>query len=394
MKINKTIKMSSCILVAIILVFIMHSGITLAAKNLNSLRNEKKEIKEEISSTEEQLDGIKEELSETMEEIDGLINQISEYETEIDNLDEKIEELTTSITKAEKQIKEKEEELVEKQELLDRRLVAIYKAGEIQYLDVLLGSESIVDLISNYYLIEELADYDTKLIEGVKEAKEKIEQSKLDLEEDKKEVETLRKKQVAKKNSLDILKKDKEKKAANLTEDEKELKETLEALAAENRKLDKQIKAAQEAIKKDEEDYFANGGTSSSGFIMPVKGYKITTGLYYSSGKYHGAVDFSGSGITGKPVYAVADGYVVTTKALNYSYGNYVLIRHYNGLYTLYAHGQSGSICVSPGQRVKQGQQIMKVGSTGNSTGPHLHFEVRTGSGTYSERVNPYNYLP
>ena len=118
--------------------------------------------------------------------------------------------------------------------------------------------------------------------------------------------------------------------------------------------------------------------------------------MYYSRGGYHGAVDISGGGISGTPVYAVADGYVVTSTAKvnssgHYiSYGNYVLIAHYNGLYTLYAHMSSRN--VSSGQTVKQGQVIGTVGSTGNSTGPHLHFEVRT-NGYYSSRVNPMNYI-
>ena len=116
--------------------------------------------------------------------------------------------------------------------------------------------------------------------------------------------------------------------------------------------------------------------------------------MYYSSGQYHGAVDYGAGGINGSPIYAVADGYVVTSTRLNGSYGNYIIIAHYNGLYTLYAHGQDGSRKVSAGQTVKQGQQIMNVGSTGNSTGPHLHFEVRTSPGTYSNRVDPRNYLP
>ena len=77
-----------------------------------------------------------------------------------------------------------------------------------------------------------------------------------------------------------------------------------------------------------------------------------------------------------------------------WSNGNYIIIAHYNGLYTLYAHGQNGSRTVSEGQTVKQGQQIMRVGTTGNSTGPHLHFEVRTSPGTYSCRVDPRAYLP
>ena len=138
------------------------------------------------------------------------------------------------------------------------------------------------------------------------------------------------------------------------------------------------------------------GPTSSSGFINPVPSAyaKVTTGLYYSDGRYHGAVDFGTGGINGQPVYAVADGIVHTAKALNYSYGNYIIIAHYNGLYTLYAHGQAGSIRVTEGQIVKQGQQIMNVGNTGNSFGAHLHFEVRVSPGTYDCRRNPYNYLP
>ena len=393
MKMKNVVKITLIILVVLVLIFMVSANVIFAA-TVNSLEAQKDELENEISDTKDKISDVKKELSSTMNEIEDLINQIADYETEIENLDLQIEEITDSIEEAEKQIEESEKELAEKQDLLNRRLIAMYKAGDSSYLDVLLGSENVVDFISNYYLVEELADYDTKLIESVEAAKNEIEASKVSLEESKKEVEELKKKQVAKKNSLDVLKKDKEAKAANLSEDEKQLKKQLEELAAENRSLDQKIKAAQEAIQNDREDYISSGGSSSSGFIRPVNGYSVTTGLYYSSGAYHGAVDYSGPGISGKPVYAVADGYVVTAKALNYSYGNYVLIAHYNGLYTLYAHGQMGSITVKEGQRVKQGQQIMRVGSTGNSTGPHLHFEVRTGGGSYSERVNPLNYLP
>ena len=116
----------------------------------------------------------------------------------------------------------------------------------------------------------------------------------------------------------------------------------------------------------------------------------------YPSGGRHGGADISGAGIYGTPILAVKDGTVVISQAMRNangsygSYGEYVAINHGDGLITLYAHGQTGSRCVSVGQTVKQGQQIMCVGSTGNSTGPHLHFEVRI-NGT---RVNPAPYLP
>ena len=133
---------------------------------------------------------------------------------------------------------------------------------------------------------------------------------------------------------------------------------------------------------------------SASGYIRPVVGYSITTGWMGYSG--HTGVDFSGSGISGKPVLAVKAGTVVTSTALKYSngnyrsYGEYIVINHHDGTMTLYAHGAPGSRLVSAGQSVSQGQQIMSVGTTGNSTGYHLHFEVRVNG----RPVNPTPYLP
>ena len=135
----------------------------------------------------------------------------------------------------------------------------------------------------------------------------------------------------------------------------------------------------------------STGGVSSKGFIRPVKSGKITATMYYSSGKYHGAVDFGVS--VGTPVYAAADGIVVTsTWGGSDSYGYYVKIKHYNGYYTLYAH--ASSLVAKVGQEVKQGDLIMYSGNTGNSTGPHLHYEVRKSPGGYNDRVNPMNFLP
>ena len=171
------------------------------------------------------------------------------------------------------------------------------------------------------------------------------------------------------------------------------------------KELDAKEKAQEEALKhkieEAEKNHGSNSGSSGSsssggsvsskGFIRPVTSGRITATMYYSSGKYHGAVDFGVS--TGTPVYAAADGIVVTsTWGGSDSYGYYIKIKHYNGLYTLYAHGSS--LVAKVGQEVNQGDLIMYSGNTGNSTGPHLHFEVRKSPGGYSNRVNPLNYLP
>jgi len=134
--------------------------------------------------------------------------------------------------------------------------------------------------------------------------------------------------------------------------------------------------------------------------MRPVNGGYISARAYYSSGRFHGALDYAVS--SGTPVYAAADGVVMLTANLTTSYGTHVVIRHANGMQTYYAHGTYGSICVSAGQTVKKGQKIMNSGNSGNSQGPHLHFEVRKAPYSYNgyataygqdSRVNPEAYM-
>ena len=389
--------------IALIIVFIIitYSSCSVAS-TLSDLEDEQSSVSEEIDETEEDLEEITTEKSETLEEVEALISEISEYQKEIEEIEEEIEELQTNIEEAEEQIAEDEKEYEEQQEALNERLVAMYKTGETSYLDFMLSSTSLVDFISSYYLVSQITDYDTKMLQQLEEHRQKIEDEKNELEANKAELETA--------------KAEKEEYAEQLSEEEQELEEKIQELQDTNDELDSKIEAAQEKIAAAKAAAAAAASSSSSssssysssaisgtessyGLIWPVLSkYSITTGWYYSNGSVHGAVDFSGSGISGTPVYAAADGYVVeATSLINssgnyYSYGNYIFIAHYNGLYTLYAH--LSSMVVSAGDTVTQGQVIGYVGSTGNSTGPHLHFEVRTGSGSYSERVNPINYLP
>ena len=400
---EKVIK--SLITVIIILIMLTYSSISFAAQSLKDLQSEQSSVEDKISETKEELEDLAHEKSETLQAVEKLITEISSYNKEINSLKTELSELNSKIKDAEKQIKEDEEQYAKEDLAMQERLVAMYKNGETSYLDYMFSSSNIVDFISSYYLISEIAEYDTQMLEKIQTHKEKIENQKNELESDKKKVEKTKTTLESKQNALKVAKSDKENYASKLSKDEKKMKEKLEELQETNDDLDKQIakaKAAIEAAKKAAANKPVSGtpsGTqSSAGFIWPVnKGYRLTTGMYYRSGGYHGAADFSGAGIHGTPIYAVADGYVVASTAVTrngryISYGNYVLIAHYNGLYTLSAHMSKRS--VSAGQTVSQGQVIGLVGSTGNSTGPHLHFEVRTGDGSYSSRVNPQNYLP
>lgn len=345
---------------------------------------------------------------ETLKEVEKLNVQISDYEGQIETLDEQIVSTNKKIEDAQTKLQKAQKDYENQEKLLKERLVASYEAGETSYLDFLLSSESLTDLISNYYLVEEIASYDAELLDKIEKEKKEIEQAKQTLENSKKELATQKASKQSVSLQLKTSKSEKDKYVSQLSEEEKQLQSRIDQLKKDNQSIDAKIRAKQAeieaALKRQQEqnrnnsnsgsnNSSSNSGTSSSGFIKPVNSY-VTTGMYYSSGAYHGAVDFGAAGVNGMPVYAAADGIVHTTAALTTSYGNYVIIAHYNGLYTLYAHGQAGSICVSEGQAVKKGQQIMRVGSTGNSTGPHLHFEVRKSPGTYSCRVNPLSYLP
>ena len=384
-------------------VMLVYTNASLAANNNDYTAEQNNALINEIKARETEVEKIKD---ATLKEVEKLNIQITQYENQIEGLDTQINATNKKIAEAEANLKKSEEDYEKQQKALESRIVALYEAGETSYLDFILASENIVDLISNYYLASEIATYDTELLDSIEKEKQKIAKAKEDLEQGKKDLVTQKASKQSVAVQLSSTKTDKNKYVSELNEEEKQLQAKIDELKKANESLDAQIRAKQAAIaaalKKQKQSNSSSSSASNSsapvsksqaGFIKPVNSY-VTTGMYYSSGGYHGAVDFGANGVNGMPVYAVADGVVVTTNAWTSSYGNHVIIAHHNGLYTLYAHGQMGSICVSEGQAVKQGQQIMRVGSTGNSSGPHLHFEVRTSPGTYSCRVNPLSYLP
>ena len=405
-------------------VLILQFNVIVYADEITDLKNEQASNEEKMQDAQEQKDQVTQAKSETLQQVEEIENQIADYENQINALDTKIGDLNNQITEAEEQINQKQSDYDKQQELLEKRLVVTYESGETSFLDVLLSSKSLTDLISNYYMISEIAQADMNLMESIENEKNEIEQAKTTLEQNKQELDSSKAEKESMSVQLQNAREEKNTYVAQLSSEEQELQAQIDELEEANKSIDAEIQQKQAEIQKKLQQQrptsggsssgstsssgsssgsSSNGGTStgggavsSSGFIYPVpSGYtRITTYMYYSSGQYHGAVDFGSGGINGQPVYAVADGVVVTAKALNYSYGNYIIIAHYNGLYTLYAHGQSGSIRVSEGDYVSQGQQIMNVGSTGNSSGPHLHFEVRTSPGLYANRVDPTNYLP
>lgn len=408
--------------VMITLILLMQNSFTLALTEQERLEKEKNESEQKYNQEKEendkQIDEAKQKQkeleakkSETLKTVESLIGQISSSEAEIDSLQEKSDNLQEQIVQKEKDIEKKQEEYNEQEKLLDARVIAVYENGDNAYLEALLTSSSITDFLAKYFYASELVEYDQELIEQIKEQKIQIEKEKTELEEAKKELNTTLIEQEAKNVQLKDLKKEKEIYAKKLSAEEQAVQKEIEELQAANRQIQKDINSAREKYKKQLEELKkqeannnnSNGNSSSgsSGYLArPVASGPITAKAYYSSGKFHGAIDYGVS--PGTKVMAAADGVVMSTANLSGSYGTYVVIEHANGLQTYYAHGTYGSIVVKPGDIVKRGQKIMLSGNTGNSSGPHLHFEVRKSPYNYSysaraygddSRVDPLKYM-
>ena len=412
----------------IIAIVLFQSNVLLAVNSEeNKLKNEQSAINKDKQEAENELKEVQEQKSETVKQVEELSNQIDEYQSQIDTLDTQISELNTKISASEENLKKAQEDYTKQEDLLEARLVATYEAGETSYLDFILSSESITDLISNYYLITEVATNDTELLEKIQKQKEEIEKAKKELEIGKQELATSKASKQSVTTQLQTAKSEKNQQVAKLSEDEKQIQQHIEELRTASSQIEKEIAAAQQRYaaqiaalnNKNKGNTSTTGGNSSnkggngstntggsantsntgnanvsgSGVLQrPVSSGGITAAMYYPSGGYHGALDY---GVPiGTPIHAAADGVVIKTANLTSSYGTYVVIQHAGGLQTWYAHGTSGSICVSPGQTVSRGQTIMSSGNSGNSQGPHLHFEVRVAPYTYGScRVDPRNYF-
>ena len=325
-----------------------------------------------------------------MKQIQDLNTQISGYQSEIDDLEYKISDLEKDIEESQEKLNEAEKNYNKQEEAFKNRIVAQYEAGETTYLDVLLGGGSLWDMVSNWYVVSEIADLDNQMLGQMEKNKNEIEEAKKALETNKEQIEVTKKNKEQKASALKSSQATKEQYVNELSDNEKELNAELEKLKKANDAITRELKAMENKYS----DKIANlGGTGT--LQRPVRSGVITATMYYSSGRYHGALDYGVP--VGTEVYAAAEGVILAANWSNGGLGNYVCIQHSGGMRTLYGHG-NGTFYVKPGDEVKKGQLIMLSGNTGNSSGPHLHFEVRVSPYNWSywgndSRRDPRNYL-
>lgn len=340
----------------------------------DELEKQKEDVENKLEEANTELEYVQDELSDTMLKVQETEDKILKYQKEVDELGEKMETLQKSIDESTAKLEIASQNYEEKSDLLAKRLVAMYEAGDTQYLDVLLKSKSITEFISRYYIIQEVAEYDSILINEVEQEKNNIETTKQKLENEQAEIKIIKAKNEQTTIVLSNMQTLQKSYISELSEDEKKLQEQITEYKNDQAEIERQILLATNVI---DPDIQYTGGemlwpVAISGTVI-TSDYGVREHPIQGIIKEHTGIDI-GNTPTGTPVVAAADG-VVTYAGWLGGYGNCVMINHGEGVVTLYGHGNK--ILTSVNKEVKQGETIMEVGSTGNSTGPHLHFEVR-----------------
>lgn len=357
------------------------------SSSLDVLNQQKEDSEASLDRVSKQLEYVQTEMSSMLLEVQKLNDEITQYETQNKEMEAKIKNLETSIEETTQNLEIVTREYNQREEQLKNRLVALYEAGNISYLDVLLTATSLSDFLSIYYAMTEIAEYDNSLIDKVDAQRKQIDEMKTKLEEETIEMKAIKAKSeqagivLANKKTLQ------EGYMAQLSDKEQKLSARLQEYKKEAARIENII--TQISMTQQEFEIQYTGGI----MIWPVaiSGTGITS--YYGTRehpidgivRFHQGLDIGNTGF-GAPAVAALDG-IVTYSGWLGSYGNCVMIYHGNGITTLYAHGQR--VVAEYGQTVKQGDVVLETGSTGNSTGPHLHFEVRVNGTT----VNPLNYV-
>ena len=360
------------------------------------------QLEEEYLELRDELNSLRDQKNVTQSYVDMIYSQIDTIEQQIDILDERMVQLSEDVNQMNlenetlnREISQLQTEVDSNWDLLKTRLRAMYMSGETSTFELLLSAESLSDFLAKSELLRSVVQHDADLINGLESDLKSLEEKQAQIQDNLAKIEQTQ-------QELNTSKADYDAKQIDLEAQWERSNELVEALNEDEENTRSRVAKEEEellALNKELEEVYGivrpnpippEGSEADDGTMMwPLPGYgTITSGYGQRWGKLHSAIDISGGGVYGKPIVAARSGEVIKVHSSSSgSYGKYLIIYHGDGVSTLYAH--CSSIVVSEGDYVTKGQTIAKVGSTGNSTGPHLHFEVRIDGNA----VNPTNYV-
>ncbi len=377
-KTKRIVAILCAILVAVaFIVSVVGPALAATQKQLNDAKDKKEQAEKNLEDSEKRKD-------KALAEFNSIDSQISDTELEITALEAQIEQTKADIVLKEEELVQAEEEYKSYEDLFLDRARVMYENSEIKYLEILFSATDFGDLLSKLDMISQIVKYDREILSNLEATKKKIETTKKELED------TLARQE---ENAVNL----EEKKVAlnAVLEEKKILLEKAEKDVENYKAIYEAAEAAEQALIKENQKALSYDGNpvnyAGGAFVWPVPGVTRITSYYgyrlhpvYKVQKFHSGIDI-GAGY-GLNIVASADG-VVTLATTNGGYGKCIIINHGSGLTTLYGH--CSTLLVSSGDTVTKGQVIAQVGSTGVSTGPHLHYEVRVNGAT----TDPLGYV-
>ncbi len=405
-----------------------------AEDSISDLEQQLQQLEQENEKYQKILDDTKSDIAEKEEYKSALVSKVQVLDEKIAVTREKISSLNDDIKEKQDAYDKGLSEVEDQFDALANRLRILYMSGNATDLEIIFGAKDFSDLIDKMELVKSLANSDKELISEIQTKLDELSTKKESLEADKKDLETQQASLKSDQDEFNKLISDNDEILKNLYASNSEAQNSLESAALQSDEIEAKIsqyyaaqKAAAEHAAQASQSSSSSGSSSSSssssssgssssgsssvivpsgsGFAWPTPGFVSLSSEWFEDREVynHGGIDIAGAGIMGTPVVAAADGTVVATNSScthnwgkSYScgcgggYGNYVMISHAGGKMTVYGH--LTSLTVSSGQSVSRGQVIGYVGSTGNSTGPHLHYECRLNGVRYNP-MSEYPYM-
>lgn len=377
-------RLKSGVAVCLSLLFLITVIFPVYADNIQEQQQKLQDVNRQLNQQRNKVTQARQKEKSVIGQISNLDRDINKTESEIRYTDDRIAYLKHNIEEVEGEIKVSEENLAEKSDTLAKRLVFIYeKGGDVSYLEVLLAAADIKDFLTRYDLLNMIVEQDVELIKSINKEKKELSLKKCDLEIKQQELMNIQAGQIDQKETLDCQKEEKQKLLGSVRQEKKALEQALNELEQESRQLEAIIRQYQSG------NTGSQAGTGT--YTWPTPGYTHITSSYgmrfhpiLNERRMHTGMDIGAP--MGATIVAADSGTVIFAGWMS-GYGQVIIVDHNNGLSTLYAH--QSSFLVGKGTNVTKGQAIGKVGSTGWSTGPHLHFEVRV-NGT---PTNPTAYV-
>jgi len=347
---------------------------------IDKLQKEQEKVNQQIKQTQKLMTQVSSEKKSVSKAIEELDQKLDQAEGELSGVQNQLSQLENQIAITTRELERATGEASGQKELLKKRVRVMYENGNAGYMSVILDATSFSDFISRVDFLKKIVDFDMNLLNRMKDYRDSVDEKRSQLKSELDEKERLKKQIADKKQQVESAKQEREENLKDIISDLKELERQEDKLLAKSKEFEKKIIALQSSSK------YIGGkiGWPSPGYYKITSPYGYRDHPILKKKKLHTGIDIavpSGTGIvaanSGKVIYA---GY-------NGGYGNTVIIDHGGKISTLYAH--NSKLLVKVGDQVEKGNVISKSGSTGLSTGPHLHFEVRENG----QPVDPMKYL-